>query len=240
MTITDPYAIRNLAFVAEVNAQTFCAHCGAQPIEWHNPEHVELNRRQFRIGSMAHRHYSIKAIEAEMRRCTPLCRRCHMAEDGRLHRLVTHTRPPLKTACLKGHPYDEANTYWFPGSETRPPRRACRACDREWKQRRRDEARDGRVRAAPAATPRARGETAMVTTAAHATSARVSSEMREAGMFEPLTPEGKHHRAVVKGILDHYDEHIAAGTDLDHCCDALCADEEAAWADVQRAEGWGS
>src|SRR5689334_17544287 len=37
-------------FVAEVNSRTFCAHCGAQPVEWHNPEHVELKRENFRIN----------------------------------------------------------------------------------------------------------------------------------------------------------------------------------------------
>src|SRR4051794_17021373 len=40
------------AFVTEINARTVCAHCGAQPIEWHNPEHVEQNRRHFQIGRM--------------------------------------------------------------------------------------------------------------------------------------------------------------------------------------------
>jgi hypothetical protein len=34
------------------------------------------------------------AIDAELARCTPLCRRCHMAEDGRLRRLVTDNPNP--------------------------------------------------------------------------------------------------------------------------------------------------
>lgn len=75
--------VRNRAFVDEINTQTVCAHCGTQPIEWHNPEHVALNRQRFRICRMV-RGRSIAAIQAEMARCTPLCRRCHMAEDGRL------------------------------------------------------------------------------------------------------------------------------------------------------------
>ena len=74
----------NRAYVDSVNARTVCAHCGAQPIEWHNPEHVELNRQDWRIGRMVNLPRSIAAIQAEMDRCTPLCRRCHMAEDGRL------------------------------------------------------------------------------------------------------------------------------------------------------------
>lgn len=88
---TDPsmpgkaaYRARAQAFVAEVNARTFCAHCGAQPIEWHNPDHVALGRQKYRIGEMAAAGYSTRKIEAEMVACTPLCRRCHMAEDGRL------------------------------------------------------------------------------------------------------------------------------------------------------------
>ena len=32
-----------------------------------------------------------------------------------------------KDACPQGHPYDEENTYWYPGQ----PRRACRICRRE-------------------------------------------------------------------------------------------------------------
>jgi hypothetical protein len=79
---------RAQAFVAEINARTYCAHCGAQPIEWHNSDHVNLNRRRWRIGAMAIRGATNAAIQAEMDCCTPLCRRCHMAEDGRLKALV--------------------------------------------------------------------------------------------------------------------------------------------------------
>lgn len=85
----DERRARNVAFVAEVNARTFCAHCGAQPIEWHNPDHVALGLQLHRIGEMARRAYAIETIRAEMARCTPLCRRCHMAEDGRLQQFVT-------------------------------------------------------------------------------------------------------------------------------------------------------
>lgn len=80
------------AFVAEVNARTFCAHCGVQPVEWHNPDHVRLNRRKFRIGDMAGRGKSIEAIQQEMADCTPLCRRCHMAEDGRMTAFMVQAR----------------------------------------------------------------------------------------------------------------------------------------------------
>jgi hypothetical protein len=83
----------NRAFIAEVNARTVCAHCGAQPIEWHNPEHVEQNRQDYRISRLVQQPRSIEAIKAEMERCTPLCRRCHMAEDGRLRSFSATTQP---------------------------------------------------------------------------------------------------------------------------------------------------
>lgn len=86
---------RNHQFIDELNARTYCAHCGAQPIEWHNPEHVEMNRRGFRISSLVGSGVSIALIEVELARCTALCRRCHMAEDGRLAKLAAHRRPKL-------------------------------------------------------------------------------------------------------------------------------------------------
>lgn len=76
------------SFINEVNARTFCAHCGKQPIEWHNPEHVELGRRTFRIGNMVSYGYSLATIEAELKRCTPLCRGCHQRVDGRMDALI--------------------------------------------------------------------------------------------------------------------------------------------------------
>lgn len=82
------------AFVADLNAKTLCAHCGDQPIEWHNPEHVELNRRHFRISAMADRGYTPEKIQEELDRCTALCRSCHMKADGRLSALIESS--PLK------------------------------------------------------------------------------------------------------------------------------------------------
>lgn len=75
---------KNVAYVREINEKTVCAHCGAQPIEWHNPEHVTLGRAAYRISNMVWHPRSVVAIQAEIERCTPLCRRCHMEEDGRL------------------------------------------------------------------------------------------------------------------------------------------------------------
>lgn len=87
---------RNKRFIADLNAQTTCANCGAPPVEWHNAEHVALNRQRFRISRMVTSGVPIEAIKAELARCTPLCRRCHMAEDGRLAALAVHQFP-------KGH-----------------------------------------------------------------------------------------------------------------------------------------
>ena len=92
---------RNRTFVDEVNARTVCAHCGGQPIEWHNPEHVALNRQGFRISSMRAAGVSIRRIQAEMDRCTPLCRRCHMIEDGRLTALVERVTAPREVQAPK-------------------------------------------------------------------------------------------------------------------------------------------
>lgn len=89
----------NRAFIRELNVRTFCAHCGAQPIEWHNPEHVNPSRQRYRISDMVQSPRSIAAIKAEIARCTPLCRRCHMAEDGRLRNfLVMAALPKTKPA----------------------------------------------------------------------------------------------------------------------------------------------
>jgi hypothetical protein len=114
---------RNRAYVAEVNDKTVCAHCGAQPIEWHNPEHVELNREAFRIGNMASTGRPIPSIQAEMGRCTPLCRLCHMIEDGRLR----------KTHCPQGHAYTNDNLDSNGKGKTR-----CRACNRDRIRRRKN------------------------------------------------------------------------------------------------------
>ena len=104
------------AFVAALNPRTMCAHCGAQPIEWHNPEHVEQNRQRFRISTMAGKGASIEAIQAELDRCTPLCRRCHMAEDGRLKALDQYRSMP-KVMPKRG----------------RQPAQPCTQCERLYK-----------------------------------------------------------------------------------------------------------
>jgi hypothetical protein len=90
---------RNRSFIDAVNSQTICAKCGCQPIQWHNPEHVALGRQKYRIGNMASSTYSLLAIRAELARCTPLCARCHMHEDGPHQPHIQHRprqhKPPM-------------------------------------------------------------------------------------------------------------------------------------------------
>ena len=79
---------RATQYVGEINARTVCANCGAQPIEWHNPEHVLQGRSHRRISRLVHIGAAKQTIQTEIDRCTPLCRRCHMIEDGRMQRFV--------------------------------------------------------------------------------------------------------------------------------------------------------
>jgi hypothetical protein len=93
-----PYYLANRAYLQRLRAVTPCAHCGGGPVEWHNPEHVATPTR--RLGNMIGS--SRANIDAELARCTPLCRRCHMAEDGRLRRLTDENpNPPGKRRPVK-------------------------------------------------------------------------------------------------------------------------------------------
>lgn len=89
------------AFVREVNARTVCAECGAQPIEWHNPAHLE--RPYFRVATLALQGRSVDRLRAEMEASTPLCRSCHMKVDGRSAAL-TEARPRKAGDCFAPKP----------------------------------------------------------------------------------------------------------------------------------------
>jgi hypothetical protein len=102
-------------FVDAVNARTVCAHCGAQPVEWHREEHVA--KPNARISSLRTQGASLQRIRAEMDLCTPLCRPCHMIEDGRLD--------ALRAAA----PYQKGQTY--------VPPEPCIDCGRPFKPLRR-------------------------------------------------------------------------------------------------------
>lgn len=68
--------------VAGIRASTPCAHCGERMADFHSPEHVANPNR--RVCRMVGRGVAVESILAEIARCTPLCRRCHMVEDERL------------------------------------------------------------------------------------------------------------------------------------------------------------
>jgi hypothetical protein len=81
---------RNRSFVNRTRAETRCAMCGDQPIDWHREEH--RNHPRWRIADLATQPASIARIEAEIAHCEPLCRRCHMLHDGRATALVARNR----------------------------------------------------------------------------------------------------------------------------------------------------
>lgn len=113
---------RNREFVAEIRQRTVCAHCGAQPIDWHNPDHVNPGQGIRRIGNMISGNYTTASIQAEIDRCTPLCRRCHMREDGRLAGLSHMGRVGPKKPRSTAPCSECGRAYW-------PLRRGlCNAC----------------------------------------------------------------------------------------------------------------
>ena len=85
-----PYSQANKAtareYMDQVLAETICVDCGAQPVEWHNPDH-EFNRNN-RVGALVHDGRPVARIRAEMDASVALCRSCHMAVDGRAAALV--------------------------------------------------------------------------------------------------------------------------------------------------------
>jgi len=84
---------RSQLWTDAVRSNTYCKLCGRQPIDWHNPEHLKHPYR--RVGKMAGGGRTISAIAKEISNCIPLCRSCHMKEDGRLDTLLN--RPRLTT-----------------------------------------------------------------------------------------------------------------------------------------------
>lgn len=72
-------------FVLEVNANTVCAECGTQPVEWHHFDHCQ--QPNARVSSLRTQGASVARIQREMDVSTPLCRSCHMKVDGRAQAL---------------------------------------------------------------------------------------------------------------------------------------------------------
>lgn len=89
-TATAERRVRNRQIVDEVRSRTVCVLCGAQPIDWHRPEHDE--HPDWRVPYLVSHPNSVERILAEIEACTPLCRRCHMTEDGRMERWQERNR----------------------------------------------------------------------------------------------------------------------------------------------------
>lgn len=64
-----------------IRSRTVCAVCGGQPIEWHHDDHVLKPNR--RVSNLTCHGFPLDVIDAEISKCEPLCRRCHMKADGR-------------------------------------------------------------------------------------------------------------------------------------------------------------
>lgn len=80
----------NRPIIAALRASTPCANCGAVgSVDYHSEDHHERPHR--RIGDMVSGGYTLASIKAEIARCTPLCRRCHMLRDGRLEKFIAGT-----------------------------------------------------------------------------------------------------------------------------------------------------
>jgi hypothetical protein len=108
-------------YVAAVRAATYCARCGKQPVDFHHPEHIHDHNR--RIGPMMGRGCSIAPLQAEIKRCEPLCRSCHMKEDGRLPALLQN-RPMQRGTRLPPKPCTQC------GQLAKPLRRGlCNRCN---------------------------------------------------------------------------------------------------------------
>lgn len=92
-------------FIRNVNSGTVCAQCGKQPIEWHNEAHKI--KPYFRVSTLGIAGRSIERIQQEMDASIPLCRSCHMNEDGR--------NAELRASC----PHKK---------DVRQPPKPCKAC----------------------------------------------------------------------------------------------------------------
>jgi hypothetical protein len=111
---------RARAYVDPIRAAAVCARCGAQPIEWHRDEHHA--RPHFRVAFLTAQGRTPQRIQEEIDRCIPLCRRCHMQEDGRAAAL-TASRPRQKGSVFPPKSCIQC------GTETKPSWRGmCRRC----------------------------------------------------------------------------------------------------------------
>ena len=89
-----------------------CVDCGTQANEW-SYTYRDPDERTSRFGP-----YSM-----DLKFYEPRCVSCHRRLDSR------HEAQRWAPACLRGHTYDEANTYFHP-LRTGTQGRRCRACQR--------------------------------------------------------------------------------------------------------------
>jgi hypothetical protein len=87
-------------YVNLVAVSTGCARCGGIPIEWHREHHPK--HPNSRVSSLRTQGASIERIQREMDSCIPLCRTCHMNEDGRLAAL--HAAKPRQKGAVITRP----------------------------------------------------------------------------------------------------------------------------------------
>ena len=109
-------------YVDSVNSATFCVNCGKQPIEWHGEHHPK--NPNVRISSLRTQGASLQRIKEEMEMCVPLCRSCHMKEDGRMDALKNNQ--PIK----RGDVITQPKPCRCCGKMTKPMRNnMCVSCD---------------------------------------------------------------------------------------------------------------
>lgn len=98
--------------VSNLRANTFCCHCGNQPIEYHNEEHEQDSNR--RVAHLVALGFPIARINKEIASCRAVCRSCHMLEDGRIKRLQ-EVKPRQKGKILvKEKPCIRCGTLYKP------------------------------------------------------------------------------------------------------------------------------
>jgi hypothetical protein len=68
-----------------IREKTVCEICGNQPIDFHRKEHEA--HPAWRICNLLRRAAPFLTILEEIARCQPLCRRCHLTVDGRIHNI---------------------------------------------------------------------------------------------------------------------------------------------------------
>lgn len=108
--------LRNINYVTEKRNATVCAHCGKQPIEWHDPDGTHTSTRPYKqVGFLTHSHVSIATIDTEIARCVPLCKSCHLKI----------TKSGSLTHCKHGHARTPENTIIRPNGWTE-----CKECAR--------------------------------------------------------------------------------------------------------------